>query len=185
MAAPQSPSVLPPPALLVRTGQSPSERQDLRFERPFRIGRAQDCELRIENEYVSRYQAEGVIENGKWLVRDLGSSNGIYVGGKRVSEVPIDGPVTIRLGIEGPEVSMVVAQAAPPPSAASLESTAMYAARYFGDPGKGEAAGEHTQMVRRAFQQVQKKQKRKYRGLRDFGLIEPRTIRRTRQFIQQ
>jgi membrane-bound lytic murein transglycosylase D len=165
MAAPQSPSVLPPPALLVRTWQSPAERQDLRFERPFRIGRAQDCELRIENEYVSRYQAEGVIENGKWLVRDLGSSNGIYVGGQRVSEVPIDSPVTIRLGIEGPEVSMVVAQAATAPSAASLESTAMYAARYFGEPGKGEAVGEHTQMVRRAFQQVQKKQKRKYRGL--------------------
>jgi membrane-bound lytic murein transglycosylase D len=167
MAAPQSPSVLHPPALLVRTGQSPSERRDLRFERPFRIGRAHDCELRIENEYVSRYQAEAVIEDGKWVVRDLRSSNGIFVGGKRVMEAPIDGPVTIRLGVEGPEVSFVTTQPAPPPPAAQapLESTAMYAARYFSEPAKGEAVGEHTQMVRRAFQKVQKKQKRKYWGL--------------------
>ena len=79
MAAPQSPSAVPP-ALLARTGQSPSERQDFRFEGTFRIGRAQDCELRIDDPYVSRYQAEGVLENGQWVVRDLGSSNGIFVG---------------------------------------------------------------------------------------------------------
>jgi membrane-bound lytic murein transglycosylase D len=166
MAAPQSPSAIPP-ALLARVGQSPTERQDFRFEQSFRIGRAQDCELRIDNSYVSRYQAEGVFQNDRWVVRDLGSSNGIFVGGQRVSEVAIDGPVTIRLGIEGPEVFLVTARpAAPPaPAVAPLESTAMYAARYFSEPAKGETVGEHTQMVRRAFQQVQKKQKRRYRGL--------------------
>ena len=116
---------------------------------------------------MSRYQAEGVLENGRWFVRDLGSSNGIFVKGQRVSEVAIEGPVTIRLGVEGPEVSMVATRPAAPPKStpAPLESTAMYAARYFSDTAKGEPVGEHTQMVRRAFQQVQKKQKLKYRGL--------------------
>ena len=117
MAAPQSPSALPP-ALLVRVGQSPPERQDFRFEQSFRIGRAQDCELHIDNAYVSRYQAEGMFQNDRWVVRDLGSSNGIFVGGQRVPEVAIDGPVTIRLGIEGPEVFLVTAQPAAPPAPA-------------------------------------------------------------------
>lgn len=126
-----------------------------KFSSQFRIGRAEDAQVRIQDEYVSRYHAEVAFENGRWLVRDLGSSNGVFVNGERVPESVIDKALTIRLGVEGPFVSFDVER---------LDSTAVFAARYFNDPSPGEAVGEHTQMVRRAFKQVQKKQTRKYKG---------------------
>ncbi len=153
-----------PPAVRVCTGAAPSEKQ-LRFTSSFRIGRAEDCQFRVQNEFVSRYQAEVSFENGEWRVRDLGSSNGIFVGAERVKEVPIHHTLTIRLGVEGPFVSFEVERPkAEAPAIQPLDSTAVYAARYFREPASGEAVGEHTQMVRRAFKHVQKKQTRKYRG---------------------
>lgn len=121
--------------------------------------------MRVQNNFVSRYQAEVVFDNGEWKVRDLGSSNGIFAGGVRVQEVPIPGAATIRLGIEGPFVSFEVEKPKPaPPPNPALDSTAMYAARYFKQPAAGETVGEHTQMIRRAFVQVKKKETRKYKG---------------------
>lgn len=144
------------PSLRATTTAGTFPHQNLLFTESFRIGRAEDCEFRIQNEYVSRYQAAVSLEEGQWRVRDLGSSNGIFVGGSRVQEVPITHSVTIRLGVQGPEVTLEVVQ--------PMESTAVYAARYFQEPAAGQAAGEHTQIIRRAFQHVQKKQKRRHRG---------------------
>jgi pSer/pThr/pTyr-binding forkhead associated (FHA) protein len=126
----------------------------------------------VNDDFVSRYQAEVVFDNGYWRVRDLGSRNGIFVAGYRVPEVIIEDTQTIRLGVEGPFVSFAVERPAvvqpsfvEPPRDQPLGSTAIYAARYFKDPAPGETVGEHTQIIRRAYQQVQKKQKRKYHGL--------------------
>ena len=158
-----------PPALRASAGETPADRRDLQFTSTFRIGRADDCEFRVQNSFVSRYQAEVLFENGQWKVRDLGSSNGIFVGGTRVPEFPIHGALTIRLGVEGPFVSFEVEQPKPAPlppplPSPGLETTAMYAARYFKEPAAGETVGEHTQMIRRAFVQVKKKETRKYKG---------------------
>jgi membrane-bound lytic murein transglycosylase D len=156
----QSPSVV-----RVSTGTTPSDRQELEFSSSFCIGRAEDCDLRIQNEYVSRRHAQISIENGSWQVRDLDSANGIFVAGERVREVPIHGAVAIRLGVAGPFVHFEIE---PPkvetPADPPLSGTALYAARYFEESTTDEAVGDHTRMVRRAFQQVQKKQRRKYRG---------------------
>ena len=113
-------------------------------------------------------------ENGKWLVRDLGSANGIFVDGNRVPGAAIDGALTIRLGVEGPFVAFAVELPPPPPppppppipeAAPPPGSTALYAAHYFRKTAPDESAGMHTQMVRKAFQQVQKKQKRRYHAI--------------------
>lgn len=157
---PLSPS---PPILIVRTGAGSPDFQELRFTSSFRIGRGEQCEFRIQNEYVSRQQAEVVFENGQWYVRDLRSSNGIYVGERRVDEVSVTDSLTIRLGIKGPTIAFEVQQ--PPTAATPGESTAVYVDRYFSEAPANENAGEHTIMVRRAFQRVQTRQKRKYRGM--------------------
>src|SRR5215217_2761091 len=134
-------------ALRVRT-----ETTDQLFHASFRIGRAEDCGLRIQNDFVSRYHAEVVCDGTNWFVRDLGSSNGIFVSGVRVPETQIVGSMVIRLGIEGPAIGLKLEQAAAataaPAAPAPLESTAVFAARYFKEPAEGEAVGEHTQMVR-------------------------------------
>jgi predicted component of type VI protein secretion system len=49
------------------------------------IGRHDDCVIRIKSSQVSRRHCEIVEANGKLTIRDLGSSNGTFVNGKRVS----------------------------------------------------------------------------------------------------
>lgn len=62
---------------------------------PFRIGRRDDCGLRLLAEGVSRLHAEILLEGPNLLIKDCGSTNGTYVNFRRVSGVqPIgDGDV--------------------------------------------------------------------------------------------
>ena len=172
-----------PPPVKVRA-EIGDERRIFTFTAPFRIGRTDECEVCIHNEHVSRKHAEVVFENGCWLVRDLRSANGIFVNGERIESVPLYTGLKIRLGIAGPFVEMLVTQpetaattgaassslAAVPPepvvkkAAAPLANADKAATHYFGDPND-PSIGEHTRIVRRAFVQVQKKQKRKYGGI--------------------
>jgi predicted component of type VI protein secretion system len=49
------------------------------------IGRHDDCVIRIKSSQVSRRHCEIVDAGGKLTVRDLGSSNGTFVNGKRIN----------------------------------------------------------------------------------------------------
>lgn len=53
---------------------------------PFRIGRAETADMRIDSVEVSREHAEIFERNGVWLVRDLGSTNGTQINGKVIKE---------------------------------------------------------------------------------------------------
>jgi hypothetical protein len=48
------------------------------------VGRQDDCQLRIKSSQVSRKHCELFEKKGLLLVKELGSSNGTYVNGKRV-----------------------------------------------------------------------------------------------------
>src|SRR5262245_42273309 len=50
-----------------------------------RIGRGESMDVLIDNVSVSRRQAEIREENGAWTVRDLGSSNGTFINGQRLT----------------------------------------------------------------------------------------------------
>lgn len=133
----------------------PDQMIELEFAHPFRIGRQDGCDVCIKDEFVSRQHAEISFEEGEWRIRDLGSANGIFVGGKRVPSYTLRGSVTVRLGCEGPFVVLEVV----PPAGPDLRA---YVDRYF-QPGQGDQpSGEHTMMIRKAFAEVQKKQKRQY-----------------------
>ena len=137
----------------------------LHFTAAFRIGRAAECEVCIRNDYVSRVHAEVTPESGGWQIRDLNSSNGLYRNGQRIKNLLIDSTEVIRLGAEGPEVSFGLRPEITPSVPESLGSAAepsggedaivaRYVDRYFREPTDGEAMGEHTMFVRRAFAQV-------------------------------
>lgn len=50
------------------------------------LGRAPECDLVLEHASVSRRHAELSHGDGHWRVRDLGSKNGVRIGGARVME---------------------------------------------------------------------------------------------------
>jgi membrane-bound lytic murein transglycosylase D len=161
---PREARVSSPPRLKVSFGTTLADQQCFRFSKPFRIGRVEECEVCIVNDYVSRIHAEVVFENGAWWVHDLKSSNGIFIGGQRIERAPVGQETVIRLGIYGTEVSLEV-EAAPPenkPPTGSETMVARYVEHYFGKSANQNTAGEHTMYVRKAFAQVQTKQKRKY-----------------------
>lgn len=56
----------------------------LGFE-PTSIGRHGDNEIILPDSQVSRHHAEIVMQGGRWLVADLGSANGTYVNGERLT----------------------------------------------------------------------------------------------------
>ena len=130
--------------------------------RSFRIGRMHDADICINNDFVSRYHAEVYPEQGAWFIKDLGSSNGVFVGDQRLDRVPVGEGVTIRLGIEGPFVRFTL-EPVPKRLVADASQTQVSEVinRYFQN-ADGSPAGAHTMLVREAFAQVQRKQKRRY-----------------------
>ena len=133
----------------------------LQFDQVFRIGRRDDAEVCIRNDFVSRLHAEVACENGTWQVRDLESANGVFVNGQRVKTAQITGATAIRLGVEGPWVYFEP-EIPPPPS----DDVARAISRYFEAAGVSDGpVGEHTIVVRKAFAQVQQKQKRRHYGI--------------------
>ena len=58
--------------------------------------------MQINSGMISREHAEVAFEDGAWWIRDLESTNGIYVDGARTGRVCLDGPVRVQLGRNAP-----------------------------------------------------------------------------------
>lgn len=62
------------------------------------IGSAPGTWLRVRDPSVSRKHAEVVYDRGRWLLRDLGSTNGTFTGGVRYGEIVLEPGMEIKLG---------------------------------------------------------------------------------------
>jgi tetratricopeptide (TPR) repeat protein len=71
----------------------------------FSIGRGPENSLCIPSTVVSRLHAEVIRVGQDFLLRDLGSTNGCYVNGTRISEQMLNDGDLLRFGNNGPEVS--------------------------------------------------------------------------------
>jgi pSer/pThr/pTyr-binding forkhead associated (FHA) protein len=67
---------------------------------PITIGRADDSTITLtDDDYVSTRHARLVLQDGAWLIEDLGSTNGTYVDRQRVTALtPVTLGVPIRIG---------------------------------------------------------------------------------------
>lgn len=77
------------------------------FTTEITVGRTPGTGLQFDPETdldVSARHASIVRSGGRWILRDLGSRNGTFVNGRRVSEADLVHGDRIRFGSEGPEV---------------------------------------------------------------------------------
>ncbi|MCA9294776.1 MAG: FHA domain-containing protein [Phycisphaerales bacterium] len=76
------------------------QRVELTGARPIKIGRGLDCDVRITAATVSRQHAElrPAKGDGGWVLRDLNSTHGVFVDGKRVSALECEEGVEVNIG---------------------------------------------------------------------------------------
>ncbi|MGH8794118.1 MAG: FHA domain-containing protein FhaB/FipA [Stackebrandtia sp.] len=93
----------PPRELVVTAGDRRGVRLPLRGA-PIRIGRAPDSTLVITDDYASSRHAQLVPRGDQWILEDVGSTNGTYLGHAKVTgptPVPLGTPIRIgRTSIE-------------------------------------------------------------------------------------
>jgi hypothetical protein len=66
---------------------------------PVTLGRADDSTLVLTDDYASSRHARLLPGDGAWTLEDLGSTNGTYLGGQKVSRpVPVPLGTPIRIG---------------------------------------------------------------------------------------
>src|SRR5215472_13994431 len=77
------------------------------------VGRDPDCDIVVADGRVSWRHAVLRLEEGRWVLADNGSTNGIYAGDRRVSRIEINGQAVIRLShpYNGPALSCTVTSA--------------------------------------------------------------------------
>lgn len=81
-----------PSVAVVVQGANAGAQAPLR-DAPLTIGRGPDCEIYVDDEYVSTRHAILRPHGGQWYAEDLGSTNGTFV-----SESRIHGPTPVGLG---------------------------------------------------------------------------------------
>jgi hypothetical protein len=147
--------------VVIDKGESP--RSEYEFRQNFQIGRDESCEIQLKDEGISRVHSELFLKNDQWWIKDLNSTNGIYLEGEKIKELPLNKNETIVFGVDSAVLSFY------PEGRASAEMTMKdrppsvnhYVEHYFADKPK-EGMGQHTRMIRDAFQIVQKKHKSRY-----------------------
>ncbi len=85
-------------ALLVRT-DSHNAGQVLKLDGDrFGLGRHPDNQACIDDDGISRFHARISIDQTKYWVEDLGSSNGTYINGRRITSCELNNGDTLNLG---------------------------------------------------------------------------------------
>jgi pSer/pThr/pTyr-binding forkhead associated (FHA) protein len=110
--APRSPAAAPAPRAAAPSGRKRSQARRLVVtegslagttvtlgEQPVTLGRADDSTLVLTDDYASTRHARLVPGDGTWLVEDLGSTNGTYLGQAKVTRpTPVPLGQQIRIG---------------------------------------------------------------------------------------
>ena len=164
----------PPPAVRVKVIQGKASQDEMRFTDAFKIGRDKSCQLQLKDSSMSRFHAEVSFDGEKWIVSDLESTNGTFLDGSRIQQSPLPDEARLEFGIGGPVLLLTIEGAKkeeekkvePPTSSTSTlteghGSVTQVMDRYFSKT-QPEQAGEHTMMIRHAFERVHKKQSKKY-----------------------
>jgi pSer/pThr/pTyr-binding forkhead associated (FHA) protein len=81
-----------PSSLTIADGPQAGVSAQLGVE-PVIIGRGSDCQIKLDDDYSSTRHARLFLSDGQWWVEDLGSTNGTYLNGQRLTR-----PVAAEIG---------------------------------------------------------------------------------------
>lgn len=83
------------PALVVTESDEPRHPpgQQIALDRVVYIGRGDENQVKLAASYASHRHARIILREGKYFLEDLGSTNGTYINGVRITE-----PVMLREG---------------------------------------------------------------------------------------
>ncbi len=85
------------------------------------LGRSDSNTLKVVDPVVSHKHLRIVSEGGKWMVHDLGSSNGTFLNGKQISSAELVAGAVVKLGATGQTEFKFVPDAAQKPAKAAEE----------------------------------------------------------------
>jgi hypothetical protein len=65
----------------------------IRLQEPLQVGRADACQIKLGDTYISQFHARLFPRDGNWYVEDLGSTNGTYLNQRKLT-----GPSEVHAG---------------------------------------------------------------------------------------
>jgi pSer/pThr/pTyr-binding forkhead associated (FHA) protein len=65
----------------------------IKLQEPIQVGRADACQIRLGDTYISQFHARLFPRDGMWYVEDLGSTNGTYLNQRKLT-----GPSEVHAG---------------------------------------------------------------------------------------
>jgi len=82
-----------PPRTLVILDERGAKVKTVTLDGNLQIGRAEACQIRLDDTYISSFHARIFRREDEWFVEDLGSTNGTYLNQHRVTS-----PAAMRAG---------------------------------------------------------------------------------------
>jgi hypothetical protein len=147
----------------------PGSTEVLRFEHTVRLGRANSNEIILDDEYVSGVHLELRRDPDGWELFDLGSTNGTFIDGRRVSRARLGHLTRVRLGRPGGAEVLLRIPALEPAPGTRVVAAGEIVDRYLGDEAP-EDMSERTRVLRATLQEHRQEQIRTWlkrtRGLR-------------------
>ncbi len=158
------------------------------FDKAFRIGRQADCDLRFQDDRVSRQHAEIYPTAEGWAIRDLGSANGTLLAGMAIDDaMPISGTMEIQLGCNGPTFRVEPIIATRPEEEADATRIRLPAAGLSktGDPAKSPPPSEQTAFRSRRQPLNPEQIKNHYFGDQEDAAMGDRTLLLRKLIVQE
>jgi pSer/pThr/pTyr-binding forkhead associated (FHA) protein len=107
------------PKLLITKGPERGRVLRIASDAPPTVGR-QNADIVIDDSYISKKHARFFMKDDRWYIEDLGSGNGTYINGKRITE-----PVKLRRGdrVQIGQTKMVVSPQTPRKESKKTDAT--------------------------------------------------------------
>jgi pSer/pThr/pTyr-binding forkhead associated (FHA) protein len=82
----------------VQVISGPHAGRDFPLKHGFFVGKAQGCDMLIDDGYTSGHHAQFIMDGAKVSLYDYGSTNGTFVNGQKITNITLEHGATIKIG---------------------------------------------------------------------------------------